>query len=252
VLDLLELVAISPEPLGLSDLARRLAIPKSSTCALLDTLVTRGYVTRNEANLYQLNEQFGGGWVGGLNRRLLSVARPIMVALVERTQESAFLGVLTPDGQVRYLHKVVSPKVVRYDTEISALRPAHATSIGKVLLAFQPDAATHRALRRHPLERLTSRTITNPTAFAEQLRRIRRDGHAMNVDERVAGAAGVAAPIFVDDGNVIAALNVSAPTSRFEHMQAQMTREVVWGATEISRLLRPEHRSPSRRTRRGT
>ena len=252
VLDLLEVLAASPEALNLTDLARRLAIPTSSASALLATLTKRGYVTRNGGSLYRLAESAGRGWVGGPYAGLVNVARPVMNEMVERTGETAFLGTLTPGGHVQYLDKVVSPKVIRYDTEMSQLRPAHATSIGKVMLAFLPDAEVAAKLRREGLPQLTPRTITSRSVFLDELARIRRDGVTVNVDERVVGAAGVAAPIRSASGQVIAALNLSAPTARFQQMRAQMTNAVVWGAEEISRHVgyRPAAKTPKTRRNR--
>ena len=175
-----------------------------------------------------------------------------MNEMVERTGETAFLGTLTRGGHVQYLDKVVSPKVIRYDTEMAELRPAHATSIGKVMLAFLPEAEVAAKLRREGLPRLTPQTITSRSVFLDELARIRRDGVTVNVDERVVGAAGVAAPIRSASGQVIAALNLSAPTARFQQMRAQMTKAVVWAAEEISRHVgyRPAAKPPKTRRNR--
>lgn len=237
VLDVLEVLAASPVPVGVSEISRRLTIPKSSTSSLLNTLLLRGYVARNGARLYELNSALADGWVGGFYPRLVSVARPVMANLVNRVGESVFLGVLMPDWQVQYLAKVVSPKEVRYDAEISTRRPAHCTSTGKVLLAFRTETDLADFLARAPLRRFTNRTITSPTAFRAELARIRRNGYAVNVDERVAGASGVAAPIFDRAGKVVAALNISAPTSRFITIQAKTSKAAVRASTEISGLL---------------
>jgi DNA-binding IclR family transcriptional regulator len=252
VLDLLELVAASATPLSLSELSRRLGIPKSSNAALLETLVTRGYLSRDVSGGYRIDHSLSRGWVGGLNGRLLTVARPVMRKLAETTGETVFLGVLTEEGKVQYLDKVVSAKAVRYDAEITELRPAYATSIGKVLLACLDDSTRAPAIRSQSLRHLTPRTITTPAALEAELDRIRRAGLAVNVDERVVGAAGVAAPIYAG-ARVVAALNLSAPTPRFTSMRSKMTRAVLSGAAEISRLLAPTDPTgprPITRTRR--
>lgn len=237
VLDLLEVLASAPTAVGVNELARRLAIPRSSTSLLLRTLLRRGYVARDGARLYRIETARAEGWVGGVYPRLAAVARPVMVTLVERTAETAFLGVLTPDWQVQYLAKVVSPREVRYDTDIANRRSPHCTSIGMVLLAYRPEREVAGFVRRASLERYTSRTITSRAAVLAALARIRRTGYAVNVDGRVMGASGVAAPIRAQAGEVVGALNVSAPTSRFAHVQARITDAVLWGAEEISRLL---------------
>lgn len=238
VLDLLEVLAVAPEALTLSALARRLAIPKSSALALLATLTKRGYVTREGGHLYRLTASAAArGWVGGPYAGLLAAAAPVMRALVEETKETAFLATLTPDGHVQYLDKVVSPQVVRYDRETTCLGPAHATSLGKVMLAFLPEQEVIEKLRRLGLPRLTDRTVTSLPALLDELRRIRTAGVTVNVDERAVGASGVAAPIRSGSGHVVAALNISAPTVRFHRVRPKLIRAVVQGASDISRQL---------------
>ena len=82
VLDLLELLSGTSDALTVSEVARRLQWPKSSTQALLLTLVARGYLVRQDA-AYQLPAELRGGWVGGLQARLLGLARPIMEAMAK-------------------------------------------------------------------------------------------------------------------------------------------------------------------------
>lgn len=236
VLDVLEVLAASPVPLGVNEIARRLTIPRSSSSLLLRTLGGRGYVSR-DGDGYRLNAEFVQGWVAGLDTHLVTVARPIMASVVDRTGESVFLGVLTPDWTVRYLDKLVSPQDIRYDADIASRRPAHCTSIGLVLLAYRPPRDVKRWLRSAPLERHTSRTLTSRSGVLAVLEKVRRAGYAVNVDGRVVGVSGVSAPIRGHDGEVVAALNVAAPTARFAQVESRMTDAVLDGARDISRLL---------------
>lgn len=237
VLDVLEVLAASPAAIRTNEIARRLAIPRSSASLLLRTLLARGYVTRDGGGAYRVRLALMREWAGDIHTRLVAVARPVMLSVVERTAETAFLGVLTPDWHVQYLDKVVSPREVRYDTDIATRRQAHCTSTGLVLLAHRPERDIARFLRRGPLERFTSRTLTTPSSLVAELRRIRAMGYAVNIDGRVIGASGVAAPIRASADAVVAALNVSAPTARFADIQHRITEAVVWGAAEISRRL---------------
>ena len=231
VLDLLEIFAAAPSPLGVSELARRLSIPKSSVSALLRTLLLRGYLERDQHGGYRQSTHPAMALSSPSLARLVTVARPVMAAVVRRCGETAFLGVLTPDGRVQYIDKIVSHREVRYDADIATPRPAHLTATGRVLVAFSsPTQAAHRraALAASPSQR----------AFVRYIERARQDGHATNIDGAVIGAAGVAAPIFGADGACVAALNISGPTWRFDATREGMTKAVRWGATEISRLLR--------------
>src|ERR1700752_1018398 len=93
VLDILELLFRSEEPMALKDLVSVLALPKSSAHALLRTLQSRGYVERDAADRYKLNEQLrqSAGWVGGPEAHLAAVARPVMEQLRDELDESVFL-----------------------------------------------------------------------------------------------------------------------------------------------------------------
>jgi DNA-binding IclR family transcriptional regulator len=236
VLDIIEMLVKSPAPIGVVEVSRALGMPKSSASVLLSTLHQRRYVNRNEAGRYSFNHGFDRAWAGGVLARLLTVAKPIMIDLGRDTGETIFIGVLLPTAEVRYIDKVVSPNVIRYDTELST-RPAHCTSIGRVLLAHQSEEDVRLLLAGISLRRYTSRTIATTSGLRAELARVREQGYAVNIDEHVMGASGVAAPIFGANGAVIAAISVAAPTARFESLRTKMTEYVVSSAAEISRLL---------------
>ncbi len=237
VLDVLEMLSLEQDRgLRLTDIADRLGIPKSSATMLMKTLDGRCYAARGQDGRYRLHALFqhAAGWVGGLHARLLHVARPVRAALVERTGETCFLGTLSADLQVRVLHKVVSPKEVRYDTDDRPLRPAYCTSIGRVQLAFLPAHRIEDYLQATRLERFTENTLTTPEALRADLAAIRDRGFAESIDTREIGASGVSAPIFGRDGEVIAGLNLSAVTQRFLKQHDAMRAAVMAAADDIS------------------
>lgn len=235
VLDILELIGGSPAPLGVNEIGRRLRIPKSSVSVLLATLMVRGYAEKDARGTYLLRHSVP---IGGLSTaRLVSLAMPLMKQLVERTGETSYLGVLTPDGLVQYVHKVVSPREVRYDSDIAAPRAAYNISAGRVLLAFQPSAQLAAYLRRIARDPAARRALSSVEAFRRELTRVRRTLYALSINTRVVGAAGVSAPVFGPQHSVVAALNVTAPTGRFESVRGSMIRGVVETAAELSRLL---------------
>lgn len=236
VLDVLEMLSLEREPgLRLTDIADRLAIPKSSAVGLMKTLEQRCYTERAGDGRYVLHPMLtGGGWIGGLQARLLSVARPLMARLVDLTGETAFLGVLSEDLQVRLLHKVVSPNAVRYDADARPLRPAYCTSIGRVQLAWLPAVQIDRYLAHTRFERFTANTLTTPEELLADLAVIREQGVAESIDSREIGASGVSAPIFGRRGDVVGGLNLSAVTQRFLSQHDRMRLAVQAAADEIS------------------
>ena len=254
ILDVLELLALEQRRgLRLSEIAERLGLPKSSATMLLRTLEARCYATRGPDGRYRLPDLFleTPGWVGGQSAKLLHVARPVMTELVERTGETCFLGVLTPDLEVRVLHKVVSPREVRYDTDLRPLRPAYCTSIGRVQLAFLPGDRIHAYLAATPLERFTENTLTTPEELLEDLSSIRERGHAESVDAREIGASGVSAPVFGRNGEILAALNLSAVTQRFLQQQDTMRAAVTAAAEAIGSAYGRSGAEPKKRNTAG-
>jgi DNA-binding IclR family transcriptional regulator len=237
VLDLLELFAVAPGPLGVSEVAKRLELPKSSAQALLLTLASRGYLTRGEAG-YALPPELRVGWVGGIRTRLLGVARPVMDEMARSSGESAFIGMLTRDGRVRFLAKAVSPNEVRYDASLDHLRPAHSTSIGLVILAHLPAEEAERWLGSARLAAVTPHTVVDPRKLRQILRAGRKAGYVEVRDANVAGASGVSAPVFGPDGDVVAGLNLGAPSARYARRRDELVRIVCEQAARISGALR--------------
>lgn len=238
VLDLLEMLAMVPEQVGVSEISRRLGIPKSSTHMLLGTLEARGYVVGTNDRRFHLNPIFnreGRSWVGGSSLMLMRLAKPVMQALAASSGESSFLGIAASDSSVTYITKVVSAHEVRCDGDLGVAWPIHSTSAGLALLAFQPAELTERYLQRGKLERLTAQTIVDARQLRRELAQIRARGYAVVRDTSSPGASGVAVPIFDAGGVVIAALNVSAPTARFEPVLKKVTPALIRAAEGLSR-----------------
>ncbi len=241
-LDILELLSLQDEPVGVSDVARRLGHPKSSISLLLNTLEARGYVLAEHGRRFRLNPIYRSeerSWVGGSYAQLLRVAVPLMRKLVETVGESSMLGLLTPDFETQYISKIITSKELRCDPEIGVLRPAVLTSAGLVLLAFQPHAAIEKFLLRATMPKAADGKPITAARLIEQLDAIKRDGYAYNRSVLMDGASGLAAPIFGPDGNAIAAVNIVAPSPRFDQNRDHIRDEVVSVARTITRLITP-------------
>lgn len=237
VLDVLELLATAGERVGVSELARQLAIPKSSAFMLLSTLEARGYVDGNEERRFRLNPILasGRGWVGGAHAALMRFARPSMEMLAQSTGESSFLGVASDARHIEYIAKRVSNHDVRCDAELGLRRPMHSTSVGMVLLAYQDGEATERFLASDKLERVTPKTLIDARHVRREIAAIRERGFAIARDTNSPGASGIAAPIFTASGGVVAALNVSAPSSRFEPLLKRGSQELLKASQALSK-----------------
>jgi DNA-binding IclR family transcriptional regulator len=229
------LFSVAQEPFSVTDVARKLRIPKSSTQGLLTTLVGRGYLAREGSSYVLPTELRDGGFVGGLRARLVSRAEPILQRMARVSKESAFLGVLV-GRDIQYLAKALSSHEVRYDAALTTLRPVYCTSTGLVILAYLDPATSNQILNRTKLTKITPNTITDRESIDRTLERAKRFGFAEVKDANVLGASGIAAPVFGGGGEVLGALSIGAPTSRFEKARKRMAEIVVTEARVLSQL----------------
>jgi DNA-binding IclR family transcriptional regulator len=213
------LCAFSPsEPeLGVSELARRLDIGKSSVHRLLGTLKEEGFVEQSPTNgRYALGLRLldlGAKAAARLN--LHEPALPYIEALYSRTGETVVIAVL--DGmEVVDVERRESPRSSRLSGRIGCRNSAHCTSTGKLLLAFLKPAELERRLTGYTLEAKTPSTITDHVVLREKLERIRERGYATNLNESEIGIASIAAPIRDATGEVVAAISVAGALPRFE------------------------------------
>jgi DNA-binding IclR family transcriptional regulator len=201
--------------LGVSELARRLGLGKSSVHRVLATLAAEGLIEQNpDTGNYRLGlVMFELGEAVRVHMDLHAAAGPVLAALREQTRESCQVGVL--DGHdVVYVDRLESPQTLRLFTETGRRVPAHCTSSGKILLAHLDPVALAAILDTMPLEALTPRTITDRAGLSDELSRVRRRGWSEAVEEREVGVASIAVPIRDARDEVVAALSIGAPTAR--------------------------------------
>jgi DNA-binding IclR family transcriptional regulator len=239
VVDILELVVRTHEGLPLRELSAQLEAPKSSLLPLLRTLTARGYLEQGALGAYRLGPKaFELGMASPAHRAWPEIARPALRELMQRTGETVFLGSLGGDGTVVvFVDKVESEQVIRYTAGVGDRRALHATSSGKVILAFLPAPERERILRALPLKRYTDRTVTSLPALRAALAEVRQTGVCVNLDELAVGAAGIAAPIFDRDGHVAGACAIGGPTDRVRPRLKPLAAEVKATARAISALL---------------
>jgi IclR family transcriptional regulator, acetate operon repressor len=233
--------ALDEGPLGVTEVADRAALPKSTAARLLATLVGEGAVEQVPGETsYRLGPRLvtlAGGF--SLVRSLAAVGRPVLADLAAASGEAAGLGV--PDGDlIHYIDQVDTPNPVLVRDWTGARAPLHAVSSGQVLLAFRTPAAIERYLAQPSLERFTPRTLAEPDEVRGRLRDVRRRGYAWAVEEYDAGIASVAAPIADASGEVIAAVHIHGPSYRFppSGREGQLAQAVVTGAARIAAGLR--------------
>jgi IclR family acetate operon transcriptional repressor len=215
-LALLNRVAEAPgEGATLTELAQQVGLPASTAHRLLTTLEQERYVRfDHEGRLWSIGVQaFVTGSAFTKSRRLGALARPHMRFLMESSGETVNLAV-EDDGEAVYLAQVECRQMMRAFARPGSRAPLHASAVGKAILSTMSDRALSRILHQRGMPRLTPKTITTPAGLRIQLEQVRTAGYALDDEEHAVGLRCIAAPIFDETGETIAAISASGPMAR--------------------------------------
>ena len=200
--------------LGITTLASRLRLAKSTVHRLAATLSSAGFLEQNsETGKYRLGVALFE--LGALVRRRMDVAneaRPKLRELLEKTGETVQLGIVD-HFSVLYVYEMESPRAIRMAAAVGGRAPLHCTAVGKVLLAHQSVEYVKQIIDSG-LIAFTPRTVTRRAAVLEMLDEVKQRGHAIDDEESEGGLRAIAAPVRNHGGEVIAALGVAAPVQR--------------------------------------
>ena len=236
-LRLLETLAASAAPRGVTELAIELQMTKSNVHRLLSTLQSRGYVRQLGAlGTYELTPrlwEFGCRVMARFD--LARVGRQAMRVLAEQTLETVHLSIL--DGvDVVYLDKIESAHDVRTYTHVGGRAPAWCVATGKAMLAFAPADALQQIDAR--LQPFTPASIATLERLKGELASVRRLGFAVNKGEWREGVFGLAAPVRNGSGAVVGAIGISGPGQRLPPRQMKkFSRSVMEAAEAIAEAL---------------
>lgn len=207
----------------LSEVAAATDLSPAVARRCLNTLVDLGYVGR-KGKLFLLTPEvmgFASAFLESMN--LEEVVRPYLQEVRDSTGDSSSLAVLSR-FDILYLVHVSTNRMIRLVAGFGTRFPAYPTSLGRVLLAHQPEAQIDRYLAAVRPEKLTSKTVTSVSKLRKILHRCRREGYASIQDELDYGIVSVAVPVFGTDGQVLAAINCSTATTRVNQEEMVATR----------------------------
>ncbi len=243
VLRALELLASQNEPLRLMEIARGLDMPTSSAHVLLQQLIRYDYISP----VGQERRYVAGPGLVLLGSRvraglqIVKAARPVLEELAAATGENVYLGIRQARG-IAYADSVEAESGVMARFPLGSVRPPHATSPGKVFLAFHvPPGQLDSVLGPEPLQALTRYSTTDRVKLRRQLEQIRARGYALNEQEAVEGAFGISTPIFDADGFLAGCITVGIPGVRFKSRRDMVIKKAVAAATEVSRKMGVEN-----------
>ena len=213
-LRLLKVFSADESELGITTLAQRMGLAKSTIHRLTSTLVSEGFLEQNPINeKYRLGLSLFG--LGTLVRRRMNVSTEALEhlhALRDRTGETVHLAVLE-QADIMYLFNLESQQAIGMRSYLGVRKPAFCSSEGRAILAFSPPAVVKRVLKSALIAR-TPQTITKPVALDKLLAGVAQTGYAVDDEESDAGMRGLAAPIRDASGTVIAAVGLAGPVQR--------------------------------------
>jgi len=215
--------------IGISALATRLCVSKSTVHRLATTLTAEGLLERNpETGRYRLGVALFT--LGALVRRRMDLsneAKPLLSELRRISNENVHLAILQGE-HVTFIYDLESEHPVRLGSRLGTLKPAYRSAEGMAMMAFLDAAAVDAILPRDGDGR----------RLREQLDIVRRRGYAIDNGENEAGARGIAAPVRDADGNVVAAVGIAGPSQRLsQRTMAGFAPHVIGTANAVSARL---------------
>ncbi len=200
------------EALGVSELARRTGLPKSTVHRLTGHLVAAGLLERTGTELRLGLRLFEIGQLATGQRDLVDAARPVLADLRSATRNTVHLARLE-GTEVVYFEVLPGPDAPDLPSRVGGRMPAHATGVGKAILAYSAESAV-AAVITAGLPRISGRTITSAAVLRRQLQRVREEGVAYEREESSRGTVCVACPILDADGAPAAAVSVAGWSNR--------------------------------------
>ncbi|MCH7895709.1 MAG: IclR family transcriptional regulator [Candidatus Methylomirabilales bacterium] len=246
-LDILEAFNYQEEELGVTELSQKLGLHKNNVFRLLATLECRGYIEQDKrTGNYRLGmKTFEVANIFLHHLGLRRQARPVLEEMVNRCDETAYLGIL--DGpEVVYVLMHETSQTVRIVPRLGHRLPAYCTASGKIQLAYESRDHLAQIFEGHPLKSLTANTVDNLDKLVTHLKEVARLGYAVDDEELEEGVRCVAAPVKDYSHRVVAGVGLSGPVSRFsmERVEKELVPLVKEAAAKISQRLGYEVHSP--------
>jgi IclR family KDG regulon transcriptional repressor len=203
---ILELLAQSKEPMGISDISGKLELNKSTVFNILHTLMDLNVLENQPDGKFVFGTRFYIlGNMAGKRSKLIQTARPYLETINEKTKLSAFLG-LRSDRQVILIDKVDSAYGIKLSSEIGMQMPILAGAGIKAMLSQLPDQEIDEILARTELKKYTPFSITDKAVYKEEILEVRKQGIAYDKEEYIEGMMAFAIPVRANSRDVQAAI----------------------------------------------
>src|SRR5947199_692364 len=225
---IIETLAEDDEGYRLSDLSVRTGLSSSNVHRLLATLEKRRFVQfdRYESKWHVGAQSFAVGATFARRRNFVAQAMPYLRKLRDLTRETANLAVVD-DESIIVLTRMESREIMRSLTKVGGRVAMVASGVGKAVLATYADEDVNAIIRHHGMPRLTEKSIVRPSDLFKELEKVRRQGFAIDDEEACMGLRCIAAVVYNDSSEPLAAISVSGMTSRLTDERLPMLGQTV-------------------------
>jgi IclR family KDG regulon transcriptional repressor len=227
-IDILNLYDVGGYEYTAQEISNKLGIPLSTTYKYLDVLVKRQLLARNsKSKKFRLGMMiFRLGNVISKDFSLINVAMPYLKKLTQKTGETSILTNIEGYDSV-CLERVEPDCLIKFSLKPGRKLPLYVGATSKILLAYQEDSFIDAYLDECELIKLTNKTINDKRILKDSLQKIRQDGYACSHSEADSGATAVAAPIFNENGKILAGLSIAGPAERINEDKLLEFRDFV-------------------------
>ena len=233
---ILEEVARKQDGINLVDLSKAVGLHNSTTFHLVKTMVQLGYISQmRESKRYRIGSRLFTLAAGALEENsYLEIATPVLEKLTRETGESAHFAIRS-GNEIVVIARTAATGMLQLAVRPGAARPAHATALGKVLLAALPPQDLAQFLAGVEMRRYTPKTIVGREAFLRELEEVRKKGIAFDDGEFDAEMRCVAVPVYDFAGRVAGAIGISGPIWRLSLQALQdKAKQARVSAAELS------------------
>lgn len=213
-LDILELLSLEKDGLGVTDIGNRIGLHKSTVHRILSAMAERGYIEKTSARgSYKLGLkliEISSVYLNSIE--LKTEARPYLWELTSKLGQTSHLAILEGNDAV-YIDKVDVVTSIRLYSQIGRRIPVYCSALGKSLLSGLAEPELDKIVKGCSFKKLTDNTIDNKNQLLSQVEEVRKNGWALDNEEHEEGVRCIASPIFDYRGKVIAAVSISGPSA---------------------------------------
>lgn len=216
-ISIINLLADHEDYMSLTEISSGLGLSMSTAHHIITSLKIDRFVDQNpETRKYGIGLRlYEIGLSNNYYHMLAVTAGPVLEKMSAETGESSNLAVLI-DGQITYIAQRQSSQMMKTFVQLGKRSPVHCTGVGKVLISEHAPEEIEKIVKNYGLRKYTSRTITTLERLLNELEQVRRNGYAIDREEREDGVTCIACPVLNSTGKIIAALSISGPTLRIK------------------------------------